>query len=555
MESAEEAHEDGEHTHELSSLVLGEANKNEVPDSREVLLEGLEREVLNNCFEEVESLVIVLLGPNQPLENTQDALQILEHIGASLELLEVRLKKADDSRNVGCTLPQRWVEELREDSIVGRGHLSGQLQQQRHHLEDIRRVFGNILGENVLEGRKEKLLEGSHLGRVTSCDVLHDGRNRLKEEVAKCGVLGVLGHLGQNIAQLLDNKLVERGDVLLHHRQNSHDALHGVLVLVTGVVVQPGLLLAFQNLEGVFEDGRNKLLVLVPNTEGLVRVASGDVLLNRHSSVGVDDIVLRGEHLGEAVEEGRVKIKRDHKAESSSELQGISLQDRVPLRERLQIGEDVGVEIIEDRDKRVGGGGTIGRSLVGNSEGRNEVGADVLFPPVLTRVGGICFEALGDVGSQNVGHLGLEIFAKALHKGEGGTSPGHRVRPLDVSADILDRVLTEIFLVGLGEKHVGDNDLLANTAHGRLVVKELVVHAGGGNGEEANGLRGDGIESPLLVHLGEELPRGLSEGFQEGLKLLVVFVSVEGQACANLGLETVEETGFVLIVIILKNSL
>ena len=481
MESAEERHEDGEHTHKLSSFAFGETEKNKVPDGGEVLLESLKGKELNDGFEEIKGLVIVLLGSNQPLEDTQDALQILENVWAPLELLEISLKKTNHSGNVGCALPQRRVEELREDGIVGRGNFSRQLQQQRHHLEDIGRILSDVLGKNVLKGGEKKFLEGSNLGRVPSSNVLHNSSDRLKEEVAKSGVLGVLGHLGQDSAQLLDDKLVEGGNVSLHLGQNPHNTLHGVFILITGVVVQPSLLLSLQHLKGVLKDGWNILLITVPNTEGLVGVTSGNVLFDGHSSVGVDDKVLRGKHLGKTIEEGRVKIKRNHLAESCGKLQSVGLQHGVPLRKRFQIREDVRVEIVKNGDKRVGGSRPVSRSLVSNCEGRDEISAHILFPPVLSRVGGVHVEALGDIGSQNVGHLGLKVLAKTLHEGKGGTSPSPRVRSLDISSDVLNWVLTEILLIRLGEKHVGDNNLLANSGHGGLVVEELVVYSRRGN--------------------------------------------------------------------------
>ena len=211
------------------------------------------------------------------------------------------------------------------------------------------------------------------------------------------------------------------------------------------------------------------------------------------------------------------------------------------------------LEVVENGNKGVGGGCSVSRGLVGDSEGRHKVGTDVFFPPVLGWVRGEQFEALGDVGGQDVGHFSLKVLPKTLHKEKGGPPPCPRVRPFNIAADVLHRVVLEVFLVGLGEKHVRDNDLLANPGHGRFVIEELVVHPRRGDGEEANGFRRYGIEPSLLVHLGEKFPGRLSKALQEGGKLAVVFISVQGETSADLCLETMEEAGFVWVVV-LKNS-
>ena len=146
MKSTKQGHEDGEHTHELSSFALGKTNENEVPNGGEVLLEGLQREVLNDGFKEIEALMVVLLRPNKPLENPQNSLQILQNIRASFELLDVGLKKTNNSRDVGRSLPQRGVKKLGKDGRVGWRNVIRHLQHQSHHLEDIGGVLGNILG-------------------------------------------------------------------------------------------------------------------------------------------------------------------------------------------------------------------------------------------------------------------------------------------------------------------------------------------------------------------------------------------------------------------------
>ena len=186
----------------------------------------------------------------------------------------------------------------------------------------------------MLEGGKEKLLEGWDFGRVPTRNVLDDGSDRFEKVVAESGVLGVLRYLSQDNAQLLDHELVEGSDILLQLRQDSHDALHSIFVLVA-VVVLAGLLLPLQHLKGVLEDGGHTFFVLVPDTEGLVRVACGKVFLDCHSRVGVDDVTLGGDHFGEALKEGRVQVEGNDKTEGSGKLQGISLQNGVPGRERL----------------------------------------------------------------------------------------------------------------------------------------------------------------------------------------------------------------------------
>mmetsp|Transcript_949 Transcript_949/g.1542 ORF Transcript_949/g.1542 Transcript_949/m.1542 type:complete len:576 (+) Transcript_949:567-2294(+) len=542
MEGTKQGHEDGEHTHKLSSFALGKTNENEVPNGRKVLLEGLQGEVLNDTFKEIETLMIMLLRPNKPLENSQDSLQILEHIGASFELLDVGLEKTNNSGDVGGSLPQGRVHKLREDGGVGRRDLIGHLQHQSHHLEDIGGVLGNILSQNVLEGGEEKVLEGPNFAGVTSRNVLNDSSNRLEKEVTKHGVLGVLGHFSQNDAQLLDNEFVEGKDIASHLGQDPHDTLHGVFVLIKGVA---GLLLAFQHFKRVLEDGGHELFVLVPDTEGFIRVSCGDVFLDSDSCVGVDDVTLRGKHFGEAFKKGRIHFERNDKTESSGKLQRISLQNRVPFRKRFQIREDMSLEVVENGNKRVGGGGSVSRSLAGDRKGRDKVSTDIFFPPVLGGVGGEDLEALGDAVGQDVGHLSLKVLAKTLHKQKGGASPCSRVRPLDITANVLHRVLSEIVLVRLGKKHIGNNDLLADSSHSLFVVEELVVHPRRGDREEANGFRCNAIEPSLLVDLCEKLPDCLSKALHKGFKLLIIFISIQSKTSADLCLKTMEEAWFV----------
>lgn len=53
--------------------------------------------------------------------------------------LQVGLQQPDEWRDVSCAFPQDGLKEVRKQSHVGGGDGVGvDLQQQRHHLEDVR---------------------------------------------------------------------------------------------------------------------------------------------------------------------------------------------------------------------------------------------------------------------------------------------------------------------------------------------------------------------------------------------------------------------------------
>lgn len=143
---------------ELVRLGALEAREEEDKDgARHVLLEGRQREELDERFEEVEPVLVGRLGLDQVLEDAEHG----RHLPSCDDLIraaaEESAQESHERGDVAPALPERRREQGREEDFVRVGHVGGwvELEELGEDLEDKGGELRDVLLEDGVEGREE----------------------------------------------------------------------------------------------------------------------------------------------------------------------------------------------------------------------------------------------------------------------------------------------------------------------------------------------------------------------------------------------------------------
>mmetsp|Transcript_8832 Transcript_8832/g.20635 ORF Transcript_8832/g.20635 Transcript_8832/m.20635 type:complete len:320 (+) Transcript_8832:1143-2102(+) len=304
---------------------------------------------------------------------------------------------------------------------------------------------------------------------------LDDGCEALEDEVVEGGVLGgdavleALAQITQDRGQLGHEHGRGGGGVALGRRDEAHDALHYVGVLLGGFVLEAT--------KEVGEEGLQHGLDV-----GLGHARHGAVLdrehpLNAASGVRVDDAIWAREEDVEDGEYDTVRLLWQLVAEGQHKLEEVSHEDWVlgdiGGGNSLQVCEHVPLEEVDEVYVGVGTQHSPRLCLCLCGEGDEEVEGCVLALPVCAVCRVQAHQRIHLLVAKLCGCL-LKVRAHGIDEGARHSAPRVRSPPLKVPLHVLEGVILKVFLVTLSDPQTRHNHVCDDALEVRRLEEGVV---------------------------------------------------------------------------------